>query len=203
MINKIINYLSTMKFATIMLLFFAFSIGYATFIENDFGAVSAQALIYKMWWFELMILSLAISLILNIFKRKLFRKEKLATLMFHFSFITIILGAAVTRYVSYEGMMVIKEGESQDVFLSSETFLSLKVHDEINQFSYDQNLNLSSITKNFDNTPILKNLFSNYYLGQVDIRLFCPQIAEDRPYMVDSVGPVPTPHHQDLKKLQK
>ena len=163
MINKIINYLSTMKFATIMLLLFAFSIGYATFIENDFGAVSAQALIYKMWWFELIILSLAISLILNIFKRKLFRKEKLATLMFHFSFITIILGAAVTRYVSYEGMMVIKEGESQDVFLSSETFLSLKVHDEINQFSYDQNLNLSSITKKFDNTPILKNLFSNYF----------------------------------------
>ena len=163
MINKIINYLSTMKFATIMLLLFAFSIGYATFIENDFGAVSAQALIYKMWWFELMILLLAISLILNILKRKLFRKEKLATLMFHLSFITIILGAAITRYESYEGMMVIKEGESQDVFLSSETFLSLKVHDEINKFSYDHNLNLSAITKKFDNTPILKHLFCNYF----------------------------------------
>jgi len=163
MINKIINYLSTMKFATIMLLLFAFSIGYATFIENDFGSVSAQALIYKSWWLESIILLIGLSLILNIFKYKLFRKEKLATLMFHLSFITIILGASVTRYVSYEGMMIIKEGESQDVFLSNETFLSLKVHDEVNQFSYDHNLNLSAITKKFDNTPILKNLFSNYF----------------------------------------
>ena len=38
---------------TILILLFAFSIGYATFIENDFGRMSAKALIYNSWWFKM------------------------------------------------------------------------------------------------------------------------------------------------------
>ena len=41
-----------MKLASVLLLFFAFSIGYATFIERDFGTASANALIYRAWWFD-------------------------------------------------------------------------------------------------------------------------------------------------------
>jgi hypothetical protein len=114
MINRIINLLSSMKFATLLLLIFAFSIGYATFIENDFGSISSKALIYNSWWFSYLLIFLCIALTLNIFKYKLFRKEKLATLAFHSSFIIILLGAGVTRYTGFEGMMRISEGESEN-----------------------------------------------------------------------------------------
>ena len=77
MINRFIKFLSSMKFVVLLLLIFAFSIGYATFIENDFGTASAKALIYNTWWFELLLIILAASLIVNMIKHKLFRKEKL------------------------------------------------------------------------------------------------------------------------------
>ena len=122
MINRIVNLLSSMKFATFLILIMAFSSGYATFIENDFGSSTSKALIYNAWWFELIMILLSISLTINIFKHNLFRKEKLATLMFHLSFIIIIIGAGITRYTGYEGMMRIKEGDKSNTFLSDDLY---------------------------------------------------------------------------------
>ena len=95
---------------SLLILIFACSIGYATFIENDFGRSAAKALIFNKWGFELILLLLTVNLIANLFRFKLFRKEKLAALTFHLSFIVILIGSAITRYVSYEGMMHIREG---------------------------------------------------------------------------------------------
>ena len=68
MINRLIKFLSSMQLMTILILIFAFSIGYATFIENDFGRTSAKALIYNSWWFELILILLAYNLINNIIR---------------------------------------------------------------------------------------------------------------------------------------
>ena len=126
-----------MKFVVLLLLLFAFSIGYATFIENDFGTDSAKSLIYNTWWFELLLIILGISLILNMFKHKLFRREKLATLCFHLSFILILIGAAITRYTGYEGSMSIIENKSNNEFISSDIFLHINVHDNKHEYKSD------------------------------------------------------------------
>ena len=94
-----------MQMMTMLILIFAFSIGYATFIENDFGRATAKALIFNTLWFESILLLLAINLVSNLLKFKLFRIDKIAALTFHVSFIIILLGSAITRYISYEGMM--------------------------------------------------------------------------------------------------
>ena len=153
-----------MKFVVILLLLFASSIGYATFIENDFGTDSAKSLIYNTWWFEFLLIILGFSLILNMIKHKVFRKEKLSILTFHLSFILILIGAGITRYTGYEGMMQINKGETKNTFISDDVFLQIKVHDKINQYSLDKKIYLSGITKKFSHTPILKNLFSNYFI---------------------------------------
>jgi hypothetical protein len=171
MINRFIKFLSSMKFVVLLLLLFAFSIGYATFVECGFpplditphGSATSKALIYNTWWFELLLIILAVSLILNMFKHKLFRKEKLPILAFHLSFILILIGSGITRYNGYEGMMKIHKGDSENTFISDDVFLQIKVNDKIKQFSLDKKLYLSGITKRFDHTPILQNLFSNYF----------------------------------------
>jgi len=155
MFKKIINLLLSMQFMTFLLLLFAAVIGYATFIENDFGRSAAKALIFNKWWFELILLLLTVNLITNLFRFKLFRKEKLAALTFHLSFIVILIGSTITRYVSYEGMMHIREGESSDSFISDDTFLKVHVNNynpktkaSAQQLNYDKKLFLSPITKN-------------------------------------------------------
>ncbi len=145
MIKKIIKFITSMQFMSILILLFAFSIGYATFIENDFGRSSSKSLIFSTWWFELILLLLVFNLFNNLIKFKLFRLEKIAALTFHLSFILILLGAAITRYISYEGLMHIREGESTNLFISDDTFLQIHIHDKLHQYKYDKKLFLSGI----------------------------------------------------------
>ena len=131
---------------SILILLFAFAIGYATFIENDFGRTSAKALIFNTWWFEMILVLLTYNLINNVIKHKLFRIEKIASLTFHLSFIIILIGAGITRYISYEGMMHIREGESTNQFISDDTFFQIHINDKLHQLNHDEKLYLSGIT---------------------------------------------------------
>ncbi|MBE51209.1 MAG: hypothetical protein CMP51_05925, partial [Flavobacteriales bacterium] len=183
-----------MSIATLFLFLLAFAIGYATFIENDFGASSAKALIYNTWWFEFMLWFLAFILILNIFKYNMFQKKKIAVLTFHLSFIVILIGAAITRYTGYEGMMRIYENSYNDKFISDETFLKIHVNDLENVYSYNKKVTLSSITKKNDNTPILQNLNlpffpSNYfYVSNNNLKSpFSIKYVDFKTNVVDSV----------------
>ena len=49
----------------------------------------------------------------------------------HLSWILIILGAGVTRYISYEGMMPIAEGEASSSFYSDKTFLTAYIDGDL------------------------------------------------------------------------
>ena len=113
MINRLFNFLSSMKFAAILLFVFAFAIGYATFIENDFGTRAAKALIFNAWWLELILALLCLSLILQLFKQHMFSWNKITLLTYHLAFIVILIGAGTTRYFGTEGMMHIREGKME------------------------------------------------------------------------------------------
>ena len=140
MLDKFIAFLFSMRLMAILILLFFVAIGYATFIENDFGTQTAKALIYNTTWFELIIVLLSINMIANINRYKLWRQEKWPVLLFHISFIMIVIGAGITRYVSFEGMMSIREGEQSNLIVSDRTFLQINVHDNAYQYSYDKPL---------------------------------------------------------------
>ena len=140
MLDKFISFLFSMRLMAILILLFFVAIGYATFIENDFGTQTAKALVYNTTWFEIIMVLLSINMIANINRYKLWRKEKWPVLLFHISFIFIVIGAGITRYVSYEGMMSIREGEQSNLIVSDRTFLQIKVHDNAYQFNYDKPL---------------------------------------------------------------
>ena len=129
-----------MRLMAFLILFFFVAIGYATFIENDYGTQTAKALIYNATWFEIIIVLLTINMIANINRYKLWRKEKWPILMFHISFVIIVIGAGITRYISYEGMMPIREGDKTNLIISDRTFLHIKVHDNQYQYVYDKPL---------------------------------------------------------------
>ena len=76
MIKGFLKFLFSVKLASLLIVVFAAVIGFATFIENDFGRVSAKALIYSKWWFELILFILIINLLYNIKRYNLLRKEK-------------------------------------------------------------------------------------------------------------------------------
>lgn len=111
-----------MPFMAFLLLVFAFSMAIATFVESSYGTPTAQALIYKTRWFELILLLLAINLVKNLLKYRFFTKERFTLGLFHIAFLVILLGAAITRFISYEGVMHIRENQSSNNIVSTDSY---------------------------------------------------------------------------------
>lgn len=138
MLNKIYSFLLSMKFMSLLVVIFFVAVAYATFIENDFGTQTAKALVYNARWFEIIIVLLNLNMLYNIKRYNLLRKEKWPVLMFHISFVVITIGAGITRYISFEGMMSIRENDTSNLIVSDQTFLQMKVHDNKLQYVYDK-----------------------------------------------------------------
>jgi cytochrome c-type biogenesis protein CcsB len=120
------------RLMAILFLVFATSMAFGTFIESKYSTETARIWIYNTTWFELIMLFFVINFIGNMFRYRLLRWEKWPVLILHLSWILIILGAFVTRYISFEGMMPIREGNTENIFYSDKTFLTANVDGEIN-----------------------------------------------------------------------
>ncbi len=134
--KKFFDFIFSMQFAGTLLLVFAAAIGTATFIENDFGTVAAQTLVYKATWFELLLLLSAISLIGSVFKYKLYKRKRYSVLFFHLAFVVMLIGAAITRFYGYEGTMMIREGESSNQIITDVPYVQLTVNDGNSEYQF-------------------------------------------------------------------
>ncbi len=120
----------------LLLIVFAISMAVATFIENDFGTPTAKALIYEARWFEVIMLLLILNFIGNIGRYRLWRREKWPLLVFHLAFILIFIGGAISRYISYEGMMHIREGETSNEIITDKNFFKIQIEEKGETLNY-------------------------------------------------------------------
>ena len=116
-----LKYLASTRLMSVLFFVFPAAMGLGTFIETWYSTDTAKIWIYNAWWFELIMALFVLNFIGNIFRYRLLRKEKWAVLAIHISFILILIGAFVTRYIGYEGVMPIREGDSTNTFLSEKT----------------------------------------------------------------------------------
>lgn len=127
--DKILSTLFSMRWASVGLIAFLLAIGAATFIESIHGIQAAKIIVYNASWFEGLLLYLTLALVSNIFRYKMWSREKIAMLSFHLSFIVILAGAAVTRYISFEGQMIIKEGSSSNFIHTADPYVLINAQD--------------------------------------------------------------------------
>mgnify|MGYP004417270454 FL=1 len=128
--KKIFSFLFSTRLMAFLFIVYAVSMATGTFIESKYNTDTAKILIYNAWWFEAIHVFFMINFIGNIKRYQLLKKEKWATLLLHLSFIFIIAGAFITRYISYEGMMPIREGAAENQIFSDKTFLTVFVDGE-------------------------------------------------------------------------
>ena len=135
-------------------------IGAATFIENQYDTTTAQIEIFRSKWLSIILGLLVINFLGNIRKYKMISQKKWPSLMFHLAFVLIIIGAGVTRYFGYEGMMPIREGATSNIMYSAEPYLSIEVsdprlpkEDEKNSMGYSKAMLMAETTDNDFNVP--------------------------------------------------
>ncbi|HET8809645.1 MAG TPA: cytochrome c biogenesis protein CcsA [Flavobacteriaceae bacterium] len=129
--KKIVSILFSTRLMAVLFIVFAIAMAVGTFVENSYTTATARAWIYNTHWFEAIMVLFVINFLGNIFRYKMYTRAKLPTLLLHLSFILIIIGAGITRYISYEGVMPIREGKISNTVLSAKTFLTAYIDGEI------------------------------------------------------------------------
>ncbi|WP_426063141.1 cytochrome c biogenesis protein CcsA [Flavobacterium sp. DSP2-3-1] len=173
--KKIFSFLFSTRLMAFLFISYAVAMATGTFIESKYNTDTAKILIYNAWWFEAIHVFFVINFIGNIKRYQLLKKEKWATLLLHLSFIFIIAGAFVTRYISYEGMMPIREGASENQIFSDKTFLTVFVDGEfkgeMKRRVFEKQVLLSPATNNdfsisgkFADTPFEVE-YENFIMG--------------------------------------
>lgn len=147
-IKKIWSLTISMQVMMILVAIFAIAGAAGTFIENDHGRDTAWALIYGAFWFEMLQIILGINLIGNIIKYKIYGVKKLPSFLFHIGFFVILIGAGITRYYGYEGIMMIREGSTQNMMLSSDAFMQITAQKDDKKFYKEKPIMISSIGGN-------------------------------------------------------
>jgi cytochrome c-type biogenesis protein CcsB len=149
---KYFKYLFSGAFMGILLMSFAFAIGYATFVENDYDAITARMLVYNAWWFEAILLLMVINFAGMIFTKRLYIKSKLNILVIHIALIIIIIGAGVTRYIGFEGRMHIRSGQTTNQFYSTDTYFNVYLTKGDDQLELYEKVILSPVRENLFNS---------------------------------------------------
>ena len=160
---KLLNFLFSFKATLLLLAILAIGAGVATFIENDFGTSSARVLVYNNTWYEIVLVLTTINLSGIIYKFKMW--NNLPRFLFHFSFVVILLGAIITRYVGYEGIMQIPQRTTTNQMISLEPYLQVTVKDGEKVVAYKEwqkeftsllpELNNFSYKVDFDNNNLI------------------------------------------------
>jgi len=144
----------SMRVAVTILFIFGITIGVATFIENDYGTQTARALIYSSTLFELFLLFFIIVLIYNMIRYKVYKKAKWSIFIFHTAFLIIAIGAVVTRYIGYEGIMHIREGQSSSTMVSDIKVFQVDAIKGDKRDHFEKSVFFSSMTKNHLSTSL-------------------------------------------------
>ncbi len=205
--KKLFSYLYSTRLLAFLFIFYAAAMGVATFIENDFGTQTSKALVYNSWWFEAIMVFFIINFFGNIFIYRLHKKEKWPVLMFHLSFILIIIGAGVTRYIGYEGIMLIDEGETTNKFLSEKTYVNIVVdNNEVQKTKHEPILlsawgtNTWSYEDSFKEKDFKVNLVD--YIPWAEKKLIEDENGVEHLFLVESSGGTRHEHYVKAGTVQ-
>ena len=131
---SVLKYIVSTRAMAMLLFLMAISVGAATFIENNHDTITAKVLVYNAKWFELILLLLLINFINNIRVYRLLKWKKWSVLFLHFGFIIALIGAGVSRYIGFEGVMLIEEKTTSKEIFSTEPYFIVKAHDDKLQY---------------------------------------------------------------------
>ncbi|MEO6707559.1 MAG: hypothetical protein ABIN04_17100, partial [Ginsengibacter sp.] len=170
---------------TVLLLLYGISMAVATFVENDYDTPTAKTLVYNSTWFEILMLWLIVLFAANIKTYSLTKREKWPLLVFHLAFIFMFIGGAITRYISFEVQMPIKENQTTNEIISDLTYFKLNVTDGKKALSYDKHPYMMSYFNAKDTRWPFKRTYEQEF--QFDNKVISLKTLDYVPLAKDSV----------------
>ncbi|WP_185851606.1 cytochrome c biogenesis protein [Blattabacterium cuenoti] len=150
------NILFSTKITAVLFLLLSLSMALATFLEKKYSTNMAKIFVYESSWFETIMFLIIINLIGNIWRYKLWNKNKFPLFVFHISFVFIFIGGIFSRYYSFEGVMSIREGETNRKIISRKNYIKLQVDKGSHTMVYQDPYILSSFHNGYKGKFLFK-----------------------------------------------
>lgn len=146
---KLVKMFCSIYTTIVLLVIYAVLCAAATFIEADaaYGIQAAQDMIYRTTLFNVVHFLLLLNLIAVFVYRKVWKSKKYYSIILHVSFIVILLGAALTRFFGFEGIVHIRENSSSNVIITDEEYLNIRVAVEDNVYYTNIPVRYNSVTQ--------------------------------------------------------
>jgi hypothetical protein len=105
--RRLLNTLGSLRSAIILLSLFTVCLAGATAVESAVGARAAQELVYRAWWFVLLLVLLAINVLGAALKKYPWRRHQTGFLITHAGLLLLLLGGLLTAAFGVEGQMIL------------------------------------------------------------------------------------------------
>ncbi len=145
--NKYFRFFASVKFAIIALFSFVAAMVYGTFAESIYGTEYVGKAVYYTWWFYAIEGALSMSIIFAVLDRIPLKKRLIGFYLIHLSFVLLLTGALLTRYLGIDGSIILPPGEyrsnvrlNEDVFYLSDgkDEQSFRMPSSVNPVDLDQ-----------------------------------------------------------------
>jgi cytochrome c-type biogenesis protein CcsB len=129
--NPVVAFFSSLKLSATLMVLVAFASARGTFIESSIGRDGAYDLVYAARWFEVLLVMVTLSLILLFFRRWPYKPRNYGFALVHVAIVVILVSSGITRYMGYEGVMPIREGQSANFYYSDKSHVQAQLGEEM------------------------------------------------------------------------
>ena len=121
--RRVLHAVGSLWFAAALLVLLPVAMAYATVFESAHGAEQALAMFYRSWWFETLLVLLAINVTAAVVVRFPISRRQVGFVITHTAILVTCGGALLSKFVGLDGQVGIAEGESIDQFSVSRATL--------------------------------------------------------------------------------
>jgi hypothetical protein len=109
------RWLGSLQIAVLLLASFALVLALGTIIESEYSARIAQEVVYRAWWFKLLLFLLGINIFFAAAKKWPWKKYQTGFLITHLGLLLLVAGGMVTSFSSTDGFMSLIDSAQADV----------------------------------------------------------------------------------------
>ena len=113
--RRLFRVAASLKLAISLLSLFTICLALATFVESAYGGRIARELVYRTWWFTLLLSLLAVNVLCAALKKYPWKRYQIGFLITHAGLLVLVFGALLTALGGTEGNMMLIDTDNRDI----------------------------------------------------------------------------------------
>lgn len=115
LLTRLYYAVASLQLAIALLCLFTLCLVVATLLEAHYSAAIAQALVYRTWWFSLLLGLLALNVLFAAIKKFPWKKHQTGFLITHAGLLVLLLGGLLTTLGGVDGQMFLIDTDNTDI----------------------------------------------------------------------------------------